>query len=55
MVGRTHGKYIKQVLLKIEKEASVERAKGLIAELVDIFSKNPVYRQIRLTVDVDPL
>jgi len=54
-VGRTHGKYIKQILLKIEKEASVERAKGLIAELVDIFSKNPVYRQIRLTVDVDPL
>lgn len=55
MVGRTHGKYIKQVMLKIEKEASVEKAKGLIAELIDIFSKNPVYRQIRLAVDVDPL
>lgn len=55
MVGRTHGKYIKQVMLKIEKEASFEKAKGLIAELIDIFSKKPVYKQIRLNVDVDPL
>lgn len=55
MVGRTHGKYIKQVIMKIEKEASFEKAKGLTGELIDIFSKNPVYRQIRLTVDVDPL
>jgi len=55
VVGRTHGKYIKQILLKIEKEASVERAKGLAGELIDIFSQNPVYRQIRLNVDVDPV
>jgi primosomal protein N' (replication factor Y) (superfamily II helicase) len=54
MVGRTHGKYIKQILLKIEKEASVERAKRLVGELIDIFSENPVYRQIRRNVDVDP-
>jgi primosomal protein N' (replication factor Y) len=55
IVGRTHGKYIKQLMLKIEKEASFEKAKGLIAGLIDIFSNNPVYKQIRLTVDVDPL
>ncbi len=54
MVGRTHGKYIKQILLKIEKEASVEKAKRLVGELLDIFSENPVYRQIRRNIDVDP-
>lgn len=54
VVSRTHGKYIRQILLKIEKEASVEKAKALTGELVDIFMKNPVYRQIRLNVDVDP-
>jgi len=27
VVGRTHGKYIKQIILKIEKEASFEKAK----------------------------
>jgi primosomal protein N' (replication factor Y) len=54
MVGRTHGKYIKQILLKVEKEASVEKAKRLVGELLDIFAANPVYRQIRQNVDVDP-
>ena len=55
VVSRTHGKYIKQILLKIEKEASVEKAKGLVGELLDIFAENPVYKQIRRTVDVDPM
>ncbi|MEX0981636.1 MAG: primosomal protein N' [Bacteroidales bacterium] len=54
MVGRTHGKYIKQILLKVEKEASVEKAKRLVGELLDIFSENTVYKQIRRNVDVDP-
>lgn len=54
-VNRTHGKYIKQIIMKIERESSFERAKGLTAELLEIFSLNPVYKQIRVTVDVDPL
>jgi primosomal protein N' (replication factor Y) (superfamily II helicase) len=54
MVGRTHGKYIKQIMLKIEKEVSVEKAKEIVAALLDTFSANPVYRQIRRAVDVDP-
>jgi primosomal protein N' (replication factor Y) len=54
-IGRTHGKYIKQILLKVEKEASVEKAKNILSELMDIFSASPVYKQIRKVVDVDPL
>jgi hypothetical protein len=41
--------------MKIEKESSFERARQLTGELLDIFALNPVYKQIRLTVDVDPL
>jgi primosomal protein N' (replication factor Y) len=55
IVGRTHGKYIKQIILKIEKEASFEKAKGLISELLSRFSENPIYKQIRSNIDVDPL
>lgn len=55
LVSKTHGKYMKHILVKIEKEASVEKAKKLISELLSIFSKNPVYKQIRCNVDVDPL
>ncbi len=54
-VNRTHGKYIKQIIMKIERESSFERAKDLTSELLEIFSLNPVYKQIRVTVDVDPL
>lgn len=54
-VNRTHGKYITQILMKIEKESSFERAKNLLAELVEIFSLNPIYKKIRLIVDVDPM
>ena len=54
-INRTHGKYIKQVIMKIERESSFERAKDLTAELLEIFSLNPVYKQIRVTVDIDPL
>lgn len=53
-VGKTHGKYIRQIILKIEKEISAEKVKQKLAALLDIFSQNPVYRQIRVTVDVDP-
>jgi len=55
VVGRTHGKYIRQVIIKVEKEASVDKAKKLIREILEIWSANPVYKQIRLNVDVDPL
>lgn len=55
VVGRTHGKYIRQILLKIEKDASFGKAKELVSGLIGVFSGNPVYRQIRCNVDVDPL
>jgi primosomal protein N' (replication factor Y) len=54
-VSRTHGKYIKQIILKIEKEASFEKAKGILGEVLEIFGQNPVYKQIRKIVEVDPL
>ncbi len=54
-VNRTHGKYIKQILMKIERGASFERAKKLTSELLEIFALNPVYKKIRVTVDVDPM
>jgi primosomal protein N' (replication factor Y) len=55
VVARTHGKHIRQIVLKIEKESSFERARQLTAELLEIFALNPVYKQINVSVDVDPL
>ncbi|MCF8227086.1 MAG: primosomal protein N' [Bacteroidales bacterium] len=55
LVARTHGKYAKQIILKIEKDASFEKAKELIGTILELFGGGAVYKQIRATVDVDPL
>jgi primosomal protein N' (replication factor Y) len=54
-VRKTHDTFQKQIILKIEKEASYERAKELLKEVLNGLSKNEVYRSVRISVDVDPL
>jgi primosomal protein N' (replication factor Y) (superfamily II helicase) len=46
--------YIKQILVKIEKDASHERAREMLKEVLDELSVNEVYRSVRIQVDVDP-
>jgi len=53
-VRKTHNTFQKQIILKIEKEASYERAKELLKEVLDGLSGNEVYRSVRISVDVDP-
>ena len=53
-VRKTHNSFQKQIILKIEKEASYERAKELLKEVLNRLTVNEVYRSIRISVDVDP-
>lgn len=53
-VRKTHNTFQKQIILKIEKEASYERARSLLKEVLLGLSTNEVYRSIRFSVDVDP-
>jgi len=53
-VRKTHNSFHKQIILKIEKEASYERAKELLKEVLKRLHNNEVYRSIRISVDVDP-
>jgi primosomal protein N' (replication factor Y) len=53
-VRKIHYTYLKQVLLKIEREASYERAKEILKVLLDGLSGNRGYRSVRISVDVDP-
>ena len=53
-VRKVHNTFIKQIILKIEREASVEKAKELLGTVLDEVLKNEVYRSIRVAVDVDP-
>ena len=53
-VRKTHNTFQKQIILKIEKEASYERARELLKEVLEGLSANEVYRSVRISIDVDP-
>jgi len=53
-VRKTHNTFQKQIILKIEKEASYERARELLKEVLQGLSGNEVYRSVRISIDVDP-
>ena len=53
-VRKTHTYFTKQIIIKIEREASFERARELLKEVLDGLSRNEVFRSVRIAVDVDP-
>jgi primosomal protein N' (replication factor Y) len=53
-VRKIHNTFQKQILLKIEREASYERARELLKKVLKGLSGNEVYRSVRFSVDVDP-
>lgn len=53
-VRKVHNTFQKQIILKIEKEASYERARELLKEVLQGLSGNEVFRSVRISVDVDP-
>ena len=46
--------FVKQIILKIEREASYERARVLLKQVLDEVTSSEIYRSIRISVDVDP-
>lgn len=53
-VRKTHNNFQKQIILKIEKEASYEHAKELLKEVLDGLAGREVFKAVRISVDVDP-
>lgn len=54
IVSRIRNLYQKNILLKIEREASVTQAKKIITELLVAF-KSAEYKAVRVQMDVDPM
>jgi primosomal protein N' (replication factor Y) len=53
-VRKVHNQFAKQIILKVEREASLERARELLKEVLGILSANVVFKSIRISIDVDP-
>lgn len=53
-VRKVYNTFVKQIILKIERKASVERAKELLDSVLTETLNTEVYRSVRISVDVDP-
>jgi len=54
LVSRVRNRYLKKILLKIEKKSDITYAKKLLSQAINVFSETSNYRSIRVVIDVDP-
>ena len=55
IVSRIKNFYLKNILLKFEKEASIISMKSMLSEQIKIFNQIEKYKSVRVVVDVDPI
>lgn len=54
IIKRIQNFYIKEIKIKIEKDAPERKVKQKIQELIDLFYTEPANKSTRLSIDVDP-
>ncbi|TND08181.1 MAG: primosomal protein N'' [Bacteroidetes bacterium] len=54
-VGRVRDEFLKNILLKFEREASIVKVKQIIESELTAFRARNEFRKIRVVIDVDPL
>jgi primosomal protein N' (replication factor Y) len=55
IVSRIRNLYHKNILIKLEREASAVTAKKIISDLLTQFKASSDYKSVRMQVDVDPV
>ena len=55
VVSRVKNRYLKNILIKIGSDLSINRSKKHIVSLIDTINRHQDYRSVRFTIDVDPL
>ena len=55
VISRIKNYYHKNVLLKIERDASITKVRELITEIKNNFEAFSEYKSVRITIDVDPM
>lgn len=53
-VPRVRNRYINQIFLKVEDDASIKKVKDMLTESIYIFRQNKEYSAIQILIDVDP-
>jgi len=55
VVSRIKNQYIKQVLIKIDRNSNTLKVKEIIKEQIEAFKHIPEYKSVTVSVDVDPI
>jgi primosomal protein N' (replication factor Y) len=55
IVSRIRNLYHKNILLKIERDASVAQVKKIVNELLVKFKNDSLFKSVRVNIDVDPM
>jgi primosomal protein N' (replication factor Y) len=55
LISRVRNLYHKNILLKMERDASVVKMKKIITELLTQFKSGGDYKSVRVQIDVDPM
>jgi primosomal protein N' (replication factor Y) len=55
LISRIQNYYIKNILLKLENEASFDRAKKIVQDISNNLLSLPDYKSTRISLDVDPV
>ena len=53
-VSRIKNRYLKNILVKIGADLSLNQSKKLILKMIGSVNKIPQFRSVRFTIDVDP-
>ncbi len=55
VISRIRNYYQKKLLLKIEKESSISKAKKIISKIIEKMHDYTIFKSIRVVIDVDPV
>ena len=55
MVSRVKNLYIKQMLVKFNREHNAQQIKELIMQQIHLFQQNPDFKSVQVQIDVDPM
>lgn len=54
LVSRIQTYFIKDIMLKLERNTKLSEMKDALSSIVDVFHRDPRFKSVRLIIDVDP-
>ncbi|MBI2258860.1 MAG: primosomal protein N' [Flavobacteriia bacterium] len=54
LISRINNLFLKQVVLKLEKDVPITKVRQKIDEIIELFFSEPTFKSVQIAIDVDP-